>query len=775
LANKNEKPDNREKMNKDIKKLKSTTFANKRFTRKQITNIQQTVKNFPNLSRRELGHTICEHIQWLTPSGNHKIQTCLKALEKMEEIGLFTLPDKRKTENKSTQKEIIWTKKTENHLGVNCQLEDLLPIQVQRVTEEDDINLWNEYVDRYHYLKYRKPIGTHSRYFIVSDKRERVILGCLLFSATAVYSMIKRDQWIGWNEDDRKKRLNLILNNSRFLIFPWVKVKNLASKSLSIISKQIADDWKRDHGYRPVLLETFVDPTKYKGTGYQASNWQQIGQTAGYNWNKIANGQNNSPKDIYIYPLSNDFRSILTNEISLKDHEKQAQKRSGKRKELKTDDPFIRLWQKIMDIVLVQAQEYDQMWRKRKRLIDTMLIILFIFRLVFSKNNQGYQITIIELWDQCRRMNFPLPQTKPVAASALCNARKKLKADIFKDINTRIIKTYENMESETQYKWKQHRVFGVDGSKINVPRQLEKQGYKTPNGKANYPQGLISSLYQLKSQIPYDFDLVSHGNERVLAINHLKALEQDDVVVYDRGYFSYAMLYHHNKTKVQAVFRLQKKSSKVINDFMLSDKTDLLVTILPPKSSRKEIKRKTPEIEFIAIKFRLIKYIYSDTTYTLGTTLLDNKIYKISDLSDLYHARWGIEELYKVSKHLIQIEEFHSQYEMGIKQELFAHFALITMNRIFANKTEHGFKEIESQSNPQKKENPEKFKANLKNSLITMARNLEGLFIRHVNLVTKVINTILTSVSSCRQKKRLNRKYDRVSMKPVGKWKPSKI
>jgi len=293
-----------------------------------------------------------------------------------------------------------------------------------------------------------------------------------------------------------------------------------------------------------------------------------------------------------------------------------------------------------MDIVSVQAREYDQKWQKRKRIINTMLIILFVFRLVFSKNNQGYQTTIIELWDQCHRMNFTLPQTKPVAASALCNARKKLDADIFKNINTRVIATYENMETETSYKWKDHRIFGVDGSKINVPRQLKKQGYKTPSENANYPQGLISSLYQLKSQIPYDFDLVSHGNERTLARNHLKALKQDDVVVYDRGYFSYAMLYHHNESKIHAVFRLKKNSSKVINDFMFSNKIDLIVTILPPKSSVKEIKLKNPEIEFIPIKLRLVKYTYSGTTYTLGTTLLDNEKYSIAELSDLYHARW---------------------------------------------------------------------------------------------------------------------------------------
>ncbi len=372
-------------------------------------------------------------------------------------------------------------------------------------------------------------------------------------------------------------------------------------------------------------------------------------------------------------------------------------------------------------------------------------------------------------------MNFPLPQSKPVAASAFCNARKKLDETIFKDINTRIINKYENIESGVTYKWKEHRVFAVDGSKINIPGELKKQGYKTPSDNANYPQALLSCLYQLKSQIPYDFDLVSHGNERTVAISHLKVLKQNDVVVYDRGYFSYVMLHTHKTQKIQVVFRLQKKSYKVIDDFMNGDETDLLVTILPSKPSGRDIALKHPGMKIIPLKLRLVKYTYSGTTYTLGTTLSDPAEYSIAELSDLYHARWGIEELYKVSKVLINVEEFHSKYERGVKQELFAHFILITMNRIFVNKAEDNFEKIERESNSRENQKKSgKFKANLKNALVTMARNLEGLFIRHAVQTAKVISRIITGISSCKQKVRPNRKYERKSMKPVNKWRASK-
>src|SRR5262249_54427345 len=142
--------------------------------------------------------------------------------------------------------------------------------------EKEQINQWNEFVDRYHYLGYRRPMGSHLRYYIVGRYNRK--LGCFLFSF-ATWTLSCRDQWIGWTDEQRKKHLNLVINNNRFLIFPWVNVKQLASKALSLVMRQVADDWENHHGFRPVLLETFVDPTKYNGSCYKASNWQLIGMT----------------------------------------------------------------------------------------------------------------------------------------------------------------------------------------------------------------------------------------------------------------------------------------------------------------------------------------------------------------------------------------------------------------------------------------------------------------------------------------------------------------
>ncbi len=700
------------------------------------------------------------------------MQSCLNALKEMEACKLLVLPKKATPGKKPAQRKLVWTSRTDAQTLIDGSLEQFAPIGLRRVTQKEDIDLWNEFVDRYHYLGYRRPMGTHLRYFVVSKEDDERILGCLLFSFP-VWSLACRDEWIGWGNDERKKHLPLILNNNRFLIFPWVHIKNLASKALSLIARQIADDWAELHGFRPVLLETFVDPKKFTGACYQAANWQLIGKTSG---KQSASPENeSSQKAVYVYPLNRDFKAILNHEKKpVKPRKTPAS--TYKPSHLDLNDPFVALWQNIVAIVVNVADEFDRQWQKRKRVLNTMLLILFIFRLVFSKNKQGYGVTVVELWDQCRVMNIPLLQTKPVAPSAFCNARAKLDEVIFKRLNTAIIATYEN--TSVNYTWNGHRIFAVDGSKINLPRGLDNQSYTTPSQNAHYPHCLVSCLYQLKSQIPYDFDLVHHSNERIAALAHFTVLRQGDIVVYDRGYFSYVMLYEHLKNGVDAVFRLQKNSYPIIDEFMNCPATDAIVTIAVSAERQKEILVQRPDIQFLPLKLRLIRYVIDGSSFYLGTTLLDQARFAETLFPDLYHSRWGIEELYKISKQLIDVEDFHAQSERGVKQELFAHFVLITINRIFANHTDAGLQQMDAHSSTTMDNNESspspKLKVNVKNALITIARNLEALFLQHAKWVTKTINRVFNAISFCKQKERPNRNYERKSIKPIKKWRPSK-
>ncbi len=727
-----------------INSLPSTTFGGRKFQRQQLATIQRTVHLFSRLSRRELGHTICELFQWKTPTGADRIQSCLNALEEMEACGLIQLPAAKMIHRKkSKQKELTWTSRTDALPPIQDVIQALMPLRIHVVKGADEISEWNEFVDRYHYLGYRRPIGSHLRYYVMDCQGRK--LGCLLFSF-ATTRLTCRDEWIGWKKLHRQKHLNLVIKNTRFLVFPWVEVKHLASKALAYTIKQLATDWQATHGYQPILVETFVDPQKYTGTCYKAANWQYIGDTK-------------TKKNVYIHPLHLDAREILT------DNKQSLVKKVDpyKSANISSENTDVHLWQKIMLTVSQVAEDFDQQWQKRKRILSTLLVILFIFRLVFSKNKQGYGATITELWEYCHKYHITLPQEKPPVPAAFCQARQKLDESVFQQLNSKIINVYQEEKEESC--WKGHPVFAVDGSKINLPKELETLGYKKPSKNCYYPQGLVSCLYQLKSQLPYHFEFSKHADERLLAHEHLKMLHNNDLVIYDRGYFSYALLYAHVQKNIHAVFRLPSSTYKIIKDFIKSEKMEEIVTIIPRPDERKKILKKYPNIEFRQISLRLVKYKIENTIYTLGTTLTDATQYDRKALSELYHERWGIEELYKISKVLIDIEDFHAKTERGVKQELFAHFVIVTLSRIFANHTNDVLllkKDIIKSNRV--------MKTNMKNCLLTLARNMESLLLQKVAYVQESVRMVVRSIANCYQAVRLNRSYQRISHKIVKKW-----
>ena len=765
-----------------VESLPKTTFSGRRFTRKQLKQVQETVQLFPNLSRKELARTLCEHLDWRTPRGTYKIESCLTMLNELERHGVVTLPAKRQTKAPVRRKPTFADAPEET--PVNATLMELQPIVLQKVSSEADRTLFNAYLEAYHYLGYKQPIGSHLRYFIVSESTGQK-LGCLLFSAAAAWALAPRDKWIGWEKKHKQKLLHLILSNNRFLIFPWVHVPNLATTTLSLATKQIADDWVEAYGYRPVLIETFVDPTKYSGTCYRAANWMYLGQTQGRGFDP-KHDKKKSRKDIYVYPLQSDWQDCLTKRHQTEALKKRYRNDVKSSHSLRVEDGFVLLWEKVVNILREVAEAADERWRIRKRLIDSLLIILLVFRLVTSKNSQSYGTTIDELWDNCKRLQIPLPQKNVIAPSSFCAARKKLDEGVFKQINQRILLEYahhgqkSNAQQVSRFQWLGHRLFAVDGSKINLPRPLIENGYPLPSKNSHYPQGLVSCLYNLKSMLPIDFDLVSHQNERRCALNHLKAIEKNDVVVYDRGYFSYMMLYQHQQAGIHAIFRLPVNSFSVIRNFFQNSETDMLTTIEPAGETRRTILKEYPDFNFVPLSIRLIKYTIDGTTYCLGTTLFEQR-YPSEAFKDVYYARWGIEELYKVSKQIFIIADFHAKTERGIKQELFAHFALVTMNRLFANQSDSQLNSSEPSTGPinevtTKNHAPtlrSRIKTNFKNCIHFVTRSIEELLLWHTR-IKSVVTNVFRLISGRHQKERPGRSYTRKSMKPVGKWRLQK-
>jgi len=760
---------------KSIESLPKTTFSGRQFTRKQLTQVQETVLTFSNLSRMELARTVCEHLSWKTPRGTLKVQSGLTLLEALEAHGVIALPPKRMA--KAPVRRVPSFDVHPDCPAVQGPLADLAPISLRPVTTQEDRERWKAYLQTYHYLGYKHPFGAHLGYFIVSEPLGQE-LGCFVFSASAAWTLAPRDEWIGWDEKQRKKRLSLILSNDRFLIFPWVEVPNLASYALSLATRQIAEDWERAHGYRPVLIETFVDPTRYLGTCYRAANWRHLGRTQGRGRDDSRHERLETRKDIYVYPLRSDWNLCLLQGHPRVDQKKRYRNDPASSTRPRVGDDFLTLWRNVVEVLHDVAAEYDQKWRVRKRLIDSLMLMLLIFRLVSSKNSQSYGTTIDDLWNSCDQLNLPLPQKSSIAPSSFCAARKKLDESIFRDANREILQAHASESGG--YTWRGHRLFAIDGSKITLPRKLVDRGYKLANEQAHYPQGLLSCLYEIRSRLPHDFELVSHYDERQCARKHLDVLKKGDVVVYDRGYFSYDMLHQHLRRGIHAVFRLQQSSFTVIQEFFASGQTDRVVDIFPSKYARTSIRKKHPDLDIIPLKMRLVKYEVSGSTYCLGTTLVDDdQRYPVQDFMEVYHSRWGIEELYKVSKRLFDVEDFHARTERGVKQEIYAHFVLITMNRLFADQAdlELNKADLDPVSHERTERDPSigtvrRIQTNFKNCIHVFERSLEELLLLKAEMET-VVQKTFDAIVRRYQKVRPERSYARESLRPDPRWRSS--
>lgn len=275
----------------------------------ELEGARQTVRLCSGLSRQELARTICEHWGWVTASGSHKVTACLNVLEKLEHKGLLRLPGKRRMTRWSTDQACgaVPTQRTNPGAPRVGELSQMGPVWLEVVKDTDRGRLWNEYVDRYHYLGYRQPVGCFLRYFILSPAG---VLGCVLM-AGAAKGIQARDQWIGWDRQRRQPNLPWVINNTRLLIFPWVRIPQLGSHVLGQLARGVAEDWQERWGYGPLLMETFVDPAKFSGTCYRSAGWIQLARTTGRGLPRAGHVYQSTPKIIYVKRLCDDFRERL--------------------------------------------------------------------------------------------------------------------------------------------------------------------------------------------------------------------------------------------------------------------------------------------------------------------------------------------------------------------------------------------------------------------------------------------------------------------------------
>ena len=281
-------------------------YCGRDFTEEELKCVREIIAEDPERTRVEISRRVCRTLDWYKPDGGLKEMSCRVALLRMEKDGLIKLPPPR-TRNGNGKPYTRRTPAAESKLPIVLYSDSFAELKLDLVSTSKESALWNEYISRYHYLGYKPLPGAQLRYMVRFQNEE---LACLGFGASA-WKVAPRDQYIGWTHDQRKSKLHLVVGNARFLILPWVQSRNLASKTLSLAIKRLPDDWQMRYGYRPVLLETFVECDRYRGTCYKAANWIFVGVTQGRGKLDVKNLYALPKKDILLYPLTKNFRQIL--------------------------------------------------------------------------------------------------------------------------------------------------------------------------------------------------------------------------------------------------------------------------------------------------------------------------------------------------------------------------------------------------------------------------------------------------------------------------------
>ncbi len=277
------------------------------FTSDEIQQIKDIVAANSGVRRRPLSILICKQLDWRQPNGSLKDRACRDVLLRLAAKEIINLPPPLYT--RSTQALTVYP--PENPLPEVClqgKVDDFGAIRFDPVSTLNERKRWNHLIDRHHYLGVSTQVGRHLKFFCYL---ETYLVGAISF-ADAVLKLKLRDQWIGCNPQLRSQHLHLIINNTRFLILPSVKVKNLASKILAMAARTVPSYWQQVYGCCPIMIETFIEKNRFKGSSYRAANWKCLGETIGKGRRGMNYFYHGVKKDYYIYPLADNVQQILS-------------------------------------------------------------------------------------------------------------------------------------------------------------------------------------------------------------------------------------------------------------------------------------------------------------------------------------------------------------------------------------------------------------------------------------------------------------------------------
>ncbi|MBS4030530.1 MAG: DUF4338 domain-containing protein [Clostridiales bacterium] len=277
-------------------------------TENRVEQIRNVIRENPEWNRTQISQHICRMWRWQGPNGKLKDISCRDLLRELDKADRIRLPAPLKPSRSGGGSDVI--KHIEHDTTpIIRKLPELRPLRIENVSSGRDLTTFKSYIDQYHYLGFDRTIGENMKYMVYS--RDGQSLSCLLFGSAA-WSCRERDDFIGWDKRQRVRGLNNMTNNTRFLIFPWVKVAYLASHILSLVVRRVADDWQSKYGHPVYCLETFVEAGRFRGISYRAANWIHVGNTTGRGRDGGHKDAILPIKDIYLYPLAKNFKAALT-------------------------------------------------------------------------------------------------------------------------------------------------------------------------------------------------------------------------------------------------------------------------------------------------------------------------------------------------------------------------------------------------------------------------------------------------------------------------------
>lgn len=295
------------KQHQEIEQLIPERLVGRDFSAQALECIREEANRSEAGTRAAIARRVCQRLEWYNAKGDPKLMSARVALLRLHRLRLIQLPKALNANGNgrglSPQKRCFL-----DETPIIRQAGDLNGLRLIEVQDRKLSALWNGLIARYHYLGYTPLPGAQKRYLVEWEDR---ILAALGFGASA-WKVAARDDFVGWAHDSiREKHLHLILNNGRFLILPWVQCRNLASKVLSLAVRRLPSDFERTYGYRPLLLETFVEKNRFEGSCYRAANWICVGQTRGRGKKDRWHNQRLPIKDVWVYPMVAKFRQLI--------------------------------------------------------------------------------------------------------------------------------------------------------------------------------------------------------------------------------------------------------------------------------------------------------------------------------------------------------------------------------------------------------------------------------------------------------------------------------